>query len=83
MYPATMHVPLATSEAACAGHAPENTLAGIELAIRLSADAIEIDVHCTSDGVPLLLHNKTVDSTTDATGNAHERAWLQPEMLIS
>jgi glycerophosphoryl diester phosphodiesterase len=61
-----------TSHAACKGHAPENTLAGIETALRLGADAIEIDVHCTSDGVPVLIHDETVDRTTDGTGSIHE-----------
>jgi glycerophosphoryl diester phosphodiesterase len=64
--------PLVISHAACKGHAPENTLAGIEAALRLGADAIEIDVHCTADGVPVLIHDETVDRTTDGTGNVHE-----------
>jgi len=63
-----MRLPLVTSHAACKGHAPENTLAGIEAALRLGADAIEIDVHCTSDRVPVLLHDDTVDRTTDGSG---------------
>lgn len=67
-----MRTPLVTSHAACKGHAPENTLAGIEAALRLGADAIEIDVHSTSDGVPVLLHDETVDRTTDGTGNVHD-----------
>ena len=67
-----MRRPLVTSHAACKGHAPENTLAGIEAALRLGADAIEIDVHCTSDGVPVLIHDEAVDRTTDGKGNVHE-----------
>jgi len=67
-----MRLPLVTSHAACKGHAPENTLAGIEAALRLGADAIEIDVHCTSDGVPVLIHDETVDRTTDGSGNIHD-----------
>lgn len=67
-----MRRPLVTSHAACKGHAPENTLAGIEAALRLGADAIEIDVHCTADGVPVLIHDETVDRTTDGTGNIHD-----------
>src|SRR4029078_12353930 len=67
-----MRAPLVTSHAACRGHAPENTLAGIEAALRLGADAIWIDVHCTSDGAPVLIHDETVDRTTDGTGNIHE-----------
>ncbi len=60
--------PLITAHAACKGHAPENTLAGIRAAIALGADAIEIDVHCTRDRVPVLLHDPTVDRTTDGHG---------------
>ena len=67
-----MRRPLVTSHAACKGHAPENTLAGIEAALRLGADAIEIDVHCTLDRVPVLIHDETVDRTTDGSGNVHE-----------
>jgi len=67
-----MRLPLVTSHAACKGHAPENTLAGIEKAIALGADAIEIDVHCTADGVPVLLHDDTVDRTTDGTGDVRQ-----------
>jgi glycerophosphoryl diester phosphodiesterase len=67
-----MRRPLVTSHAACKGHAPENTLAGIEAALRLGADAIEIDVHCTSDGVPVLIHDDAVDRTTDGAGIVHE-----------
>lgn len=67
-----MRLPLVTSHAACKGHAPENTLAGIEAALRLGADAIEIDVHCTSDGAVVLIHDDTVERTTDGAGNIHE-----------
>lgn len=67
-----MRHPLVTSHAACQGHAPENTLAGIEAALRFGADAIEIDVHCTQDGIPVLMHDETVDRTTDGTGNIHD-----------
>ncbi|MHB8376208.1 MAG: glycerophosphodiester phosphodiesterase [Dehalococcoidia bacterium] len=67
-----MRLPLVTSHAACKGHAPENTLAGIERAIALGADAVEIDVHCTADRVPVLLHDETVDRTTEGSGSVHE-----------
>ena len=57
-----------TSHAACKGHAPENTLAGIRAALKHRADAIEIDLHCTRDGVPVLIHDRTLDRTTDGSG---------------
>ena len=60
--------PLVISHAACAGHAPENTLAGIRAALRLGADAIEIDVQASADSIPVLMHDLTVDRTTGGRG---------------
>ncbi|MCI0815025.1 MAG: glycerophosphodiester phosphodiesterase, partial [Chloroflexi bacterium] len=51
--------PLVISHAACGGHAPENTLQGVRAAIELGAEAIEIDVQASSDGVPVLMHDLT------------------------
>jgi len=50
------------------GEAPMNTLIAIEEAIRLGADMVEVDVNLTADGVPILIHNHTVDETTDGSG---------------
>jgi glycerophosphoryl diester phosphodiesterase len=60
--------PLVISHAACGGHAPANTLQGIRKAIELGAEAIEIDVQASADGVPILMHDPTVDRTTDGSG---------------
>jgi glycerophosphoryl diester phosphodiesterase len=60
--------PLIISHAACGGHAPENTLAGIRKAIELAAEGIEIDVQASADGVPILMHDLTVDRTTNGSG---------------
>ncbi|MEU7823381.1 glycerophosphodiester phosphodiesterase family protein [Catellatospora sp. NPDC049133] len=48
--------------------APENTLVAQEIARRAGADWIENDVQPSSDGVPFILHDSTVDRTTDGTG---------------
>jgi glycerophosphoryl diester phosphodiesterase len=61
--------PLVISHAACAGHAPENTLAGVRAALDIGADAVEIDVQASADGVPFLMHDLTVDRTTDGSGD--------------
>jgi glycerophosphoryl diester phosphodiesterase len=50
------------------GSAPENTLPAFELAARQGADAFELDVRITSDGVPVVLHDTTLDRTTDGRG---------------
>lgn len=50
------------------GHAPENTLAAFERAAALGADAFELDVHVSADGKPMVLHDPTLDRTTDRGG---------------
>lgn len=45
-------------------YAPENTLAAIDLAILQGADAVEIDVRMSKDGIPFLFHDYTVNRTT-------------------
>jgi glycerophosphoryl diester phosphodiesterase len=48
--------------------APENTLAAIELAIEIGADACEFDVRATKDDSLVLMHDDTVNRTTDGKG---------------
>ncbi len=55
--------------------APENTLAAIEAAIVAGADAVEFDLHVSSDGVPVLFHDSTLSRTTDGTGTVRERSF--------
>jgi glycerophosphoryl diester phosphodiesterase len=50
------------------GHAPENTLPSFALALAQGADALELDVHLTADGTPVVLHDATLDRTTDRRG---------------
>jgi glycerophosphoryl diester phosphodiesterase len=52
---------------ACA-YRPENTLPSYELAIEQGVDAIELDVHLTADGQLAVIHDDTVERTTDGTG---------------
>lgn len=47
---------------------PENTLLAFEQALAVGCEAIEFDVHGTADGVPVIMHDHTVDRTTDGTG---------------
>lgn len=55
-----------------AGAAPENTLPAIRHAVKVDADAVEIDVRATRDDRIVLLHDATVDRTTDGTGPVAE-----------
>ncbi len=51
----------------------ENSLAGLEVAARLGCMAVEFDVMLTADGVPILMHDETLDRTTCCTGRVAER----------
>ena len=51
-----------------AGHAPENTLGAIHKGIALGVDFIEIDVRRTADGALVILHDETVNRTTNGKG---------------
>jgi glycerophosphoryl diester phosphodiesterase len=48
--------------------APENTLASINAAFSLGIGMVEIDVHLSRDGVPVVIHDDTVDRTTNGKG---------------
>lgn len=50
---------------------PENTLVAFNWARRIGADAIEIDLRSTADDHLVVIHDKTVDRTTDGRGSVH------------
>ena len=51
---------------------PENSLEGIESAIQMGVDIVELDVHSTADGVLVVCHDKTLDRTTNGKGKISE-----------
>jgi glycerophosphoryl diester phosphodiesterase/membrane-associated phospholipid phosphatase len=50
------------------GHAPTNTIEAFELALALGADTLEMDLQITADDEVVVIHDGTVDRTTDGTG---------------
>lgn len=61
--------------------APENTLAAIRAAREQGASWIELDVKITYDGVPVLMHDETLDRTTSGSGFVAEAAWTEVARL--
>ena len=72
------------------GSAPENTLASFNKAIEMGADVVELDVHLSSDGQLIIIHDHTLDRTTDLEGEvknhtlkeikkADAGSWFKPE----
>ncbi len=62
-------------------YAPENTLASFELAVSQKSDAIELDVKLTADGHVVVIHDSTVDRTTDGQGRVSQMTLEQLKAL--
>lgn len=71
-------------------HAPENTIPAIRMAVEKGAHQIEFDLQLSKDGKLILMHDKTLDRTTDGTGKATDMtfeelrkldagSWFSPE----
>jgi glycerophosphoryl diester phosphodiesterase len=60
---------------------PENTLAAFEAALEAGADAVELDVRLTSDGVPIVLHDADVAAATDGSGFVHDMTLAEVKRL--
>jgi len=65
----------------CHEHQPENSLAAFRACIRLSIDIIETDVQHTRDGVLVIMHDQTVDRTTNGHGRVDDLTWAQLRKL--
>ena len=57
---------------------PENTLRAFRHALAIGVDGIELDVHATADGIPVVIHDRDIGRTTDGAGYVDEipLAWL-------
>lgn len=73
-------------------YAPENTFPAFELALKMGSCGIETDIHITKDNVPVLIHDATVDRTTNGTGRVNDLTleeikrldaggWFSPEFI--
>jgi glycerophosphoryl diester phosphodiesterase len=60
--------PLVIAHRGASAHAPENTLSAFDAAIHLKADMIEFDTKLSADEQVVIIHDQTVDRTTDGTG---------------
>lgn len=63
-------------------HVPENTLASFQKALDLGADGIEFDVHVCATGELVVIHDFTVDRTTNGSGEVSKMTLSQLKALI-
>jgi len=61
--------------------APENTMAAFYLAANSGAKFVEFDVHLTHDGVPVVIHDDTLNRTTDGKGAVADASWADMQRL--
>lgn len=71
---ATAQAPEVIAHRGASGYAPENTLAAVEAADRLDTTWVEVDVQRTADGELVLVHDTTLERTTDAEEVFPDRA---------
>lgn len=62
------NTPLIIGHRGASGAAPENTLAAFEMALQQGADGIEFDVRLSADGQVVVIHDATVERTTNGVG---------------
>lgn len=60
---------------------PENTLLAMRKALELDIDMVEMDLHMTADGEVILMHDHTVDRTTNGTGLIREKTFAEMRAL--
>lgn len=77
----TLSLPTIVGHRGAARHAPENTLVSIREAARQGAPWVEIDVHLNRDKVPVLIHDHTLDRTTDGTGRVADKTLAELKAL--
>jgi glycerophosphoryl diester phosphodiesterase len=75
------HRPLVIAHRGHYKEAPENTLASVRAALEHPVDGVEIDVHCTADGIPVVMHDFEVDRTTDGHGRIMDLTFAQVRAL--
>ena len=64
-----------TGHRGAAGYAPENTMPAFEKALAVGADIIEFDVHFSRDGRVVVIHDETLERTTNGTGPVRQHSW--------
>ena len=73
--------PLHIGHRGAAGHAPENTLASIRTAIGFGVDFVEVDLQRSRDGRVVIIHDQTLDRTTNGKGKVAARSLAELQAL--
>ena len=73
--------PLNIAHQGASAYAPGNTLAAFRLALEMGADGFELDVMLSADGYLVVIHDDTVDHTTDGSGPVRQKTLAELKAL--
>ena len=76
-----MAKPLIIAHRGASAEAPENTLAAFRRALALKVDGIELDVHVTRDGVPVVFHDDSLRRLTGVRAQIGRKTWRELQLL--
>jgi glycerophosphoryl diester phosphodiesterase len=65
--------PIVIGHRGAAGYAPENTLVSFRKGFELGSEFVECDFHISADGAPVIIHDETLERTTDGKGGVREK----------
>ena len=75
--------PAVIAHRGASAYEPENTLAAFKLAVRQHADAVELDAKLTADGRVVVMHDNSIDRTTNGHGLVREHTWEELSKFYS
>ena len=73
--------PLVIAHRGASMYAPENTIAAFDLAVKMGADAIELDTMLTVDGTAIVIHDQSLERTTNGNGNVSSKTVDEIKLL--
>lgn len=73
--------PLILGHRGASGYAPENSMEAFRMAIEMGADGVELDVQLTKDGEIVVIHDETIDRTSNGTGYVKDHTLAQLKAL--
>lgn len=80
-FPIAPHTPLVIGHRGCRGKHPENSRQAFDHALEW-ADGFELDTQLSSDGIPIVLHDDTLDRTTNAVGPVNAKPWSELSQIL-
>lgn len=78
--PTSTHL-IVVAHRGCWHQTSENSLSGLDACVRLGVDAVEIDVRHSRDGVAVIIHDDTLDRTTESHGLVADQTWAELSRL--